>query len=693
MQRIRSLLLILIPWYALADEGMWTLDNFPAAAVEKKYGVSISERWLDRVRLATTRIEGGCSGSFVSPQGLVLTNHHCIRSCLTQLSSPQRDVSATGFMANERSEEVRCEAEQLSVLVEMQDITDEVARELTGKDETEANEARKQVLTRLEQACEDSAGGALSCESVSLYNGGQYFLYKYHRYKDVRLVFAPESAVAAFGGDPDNFNFPRYCFDMALLRVYENGVAASTPNYLHWRATGPDRGEAVFISGHPGATERLLTVAELRMLRDVFLPEWLLRYAELRGRLIQHSKTGSEASRIVQAPLLSIENAIKVRRNELSALLNDELFARKQAEEAKLKAAVAADPDAARAYGSAWDDVQRAQDVFRLFRDEYLFIEQGAAFNSTLFDYARALVRVAEERGKPNEMRLREYRETALPRLRQQLLAAQPIYPELEKLRLSFSLDKMRERLGPDHAFVKKVLGKESPDALAETLISNSELADPHVREALWEGGALAIAASGDPLIGLALRVDGDARAWRKRYEDEVESPTKAASEKIARARFRITGTSDYPDATFTLRITYGSVKGWLEKGEEIFPFTVIQGAFERATGEDPFRLPQSWIDAKPRMAMDTRFNFVADTDITGGNSGSPMVDADANLVGLAFDGNIHSIAGAYWFNPADNRTVAVHPAVMLEALTRVYAADHIVEELVGHSREAQAAR
>ena len=685
MKRTLWLLLTVVPFMdAVADEGMWTLDNFPTAEVKSRYGVKVSNAWLDRVRLATVRLETGCTGSFVSPNGLVLTNHHCVRRCITQLSSAERDISAEGFLAKSKEEEERCQASQISVLVDTEEITDQVSRALEGKSGADANEARKQTLTRLEKACEDASNGALSCESVSLYNGGQHFLYKYQRYNDVRLVFAPETGIAAFGGDPDNFNFPRTCLDMSLLRVYENDGPAKTPNYLRWRAEGPDEGEPVFISGHPGTTERLLTVAELKTLRDITLPGWLLRYAELRGRLIQFAKTGDEPYRITQAPLLSLENGIKVRRNELKALLNDDLFALKEMQEAELRKAVAQNAAMLAEYGTAWDDIEQAQKVYRTFRDHYLFIEQSAAFNSTHLGYARALVRAATERAKPNEKRLREFTESALPQVEQRLLAARPVYPDLEVVRLSFSLDKMRERLGPDDPFVKRVLGKESPDSLAKSLVEGSMLADPDLRKQLWEGGEKAIQESEDPMIRLALEIDETARAWRKRYEDDVESPMEAASEKIARARFAVQGTSNYPDATFTLRVTFGAVTSWIEKGEQVPPFTVVRRAFDRATGKDPFRLPESWLEARARLGMDTRFNFVANTDITGGNSGSPLIDEDANLVGLAFDGNIHSIAGSYWFNPDNNRTVAVHPSVMLEALEKVYGADRLIQELGG---------
>ena len=508
-----------------ADEGMWTLDNFSRDAVRQKYGVGVTETWLNQLRLATTRLEGGCTGSFASPDGLVLTNHHCVRRCVSQISSADNDVATNGFLATDRSQELRCEAQSLSVLSESVEITDLVAVATAGKTDQAAREAREQTFSRLETECEEDSDGRLVCEAVSLYRGGQCFLYKYKRYDDVRLVFVPESAIAAFGGNPDNFNFPRWCLDMAFLRAYENGEPARTPHYLGWRPEGAEAGEPVFVTGHPGSTDRLMTVAELKHTRDVELPHWLMRYGELRGRLIQFAKTGDEAHRITQTPLLSYENAIKVRRNHLKALLDDTLISRKQQQERALREAVAADAEMRQAYGSAWDDIAEALTRYQTLRDDHLFVEQQVGFNSSLFGYARTLVRAAAERQKPNEDRFREYRDTALPRVKQVILAARPIYPALEELTLSFSLDKLREFLGPDSRYVKDVLGSESPDALAAQLVSGSRLGDANVREALWEGGQQAIDASDDPMIELALQLEPDARSLRKRYEEEVEAP------------------------------------------------------------------------------------------------------------------------------------------------------------------------
>lgn len=675
-------ILLLLSSSSTADEGMWTFDNFPREAVRETYGVDVTETWLNQLRLATTRLEGGCTGSFASPDGLVLTNHHCVRRCVSQISTAENDVAANGFLARERGKEIRCEAQSLSVLSESVEITDLVTAATAGKTDQEAKDVRQQTLSRLEKECEEASDGRRACEAVALYRGGQYFLYQYKRYDDVRLVFVPESTIAAFGGDPDNFNFPRWCLDMAFLRAYENGKPAETPDYLRWRPEGAEADEPVFVTGHPGSTDRLMTVAELKYTRDVELPHWLMRYGELRGRLIQFAKTSDEAHRITQTPLLSYENAIKVRRNHLKALLDDTLIARKHTEERTLREAVAADAQMRQAYGSAWDEMAEALTHYQTFREDHLFVEQQVGFNSSLFGYARTLVRAAAERQKPNEDRFHEFRDTALPRMKQVILAARPIYPALEELTLSFSLDKLREFLGPDSRYVNEVLGSESPDALAAQLVSGSRLGDADVREALWEGGQQAIDVSDDLMIKLALRLEANARALRQRYEEEVEAPMELAAEQIAAARFAIQGTGRYPDATFTLRVTYGSVRGWVEQGAPVKPFTTMQRAFDRATGKEPFRIPDSWLEVQGQLDMDTRFNFVATTDITGGNSGSPLIDKDGNLVGLAFDGNIHSISGDYWFDEAKNRTVAVHPAVMLEALEVVYGADQLLSEL-----------
>jgi hypothetical protein len=671
---------------AFGDAGMWTFDNFPSEAVKHEYGVTIDKAWLARVRTATIRLSN-CTASFVSPDGLILTNHHCSAACLDEHSSAQSNLLRDGFLARTREQELKCGTQIADVLVDTENVTDKVNAALAGLDPKAANEARKKALTQLEQACEEHSRhaptGGLKCESVSLYEGGQYWLYKYHRYSDVRLVFAPETAIAAFGGDPDNFQFPRWCLDLSVLRAYgPDGKPAATPDFLTFKESGPNAGEPVFVSGHPGHTDRLLTVAQLLELRDVFLPRWLLRAAELRGRYIQFGKGSAEDNRIVEDPLNSLENAIKVRRGQLEALLDDRLMTAKRADEDALRAKVAADPKLAAATGDPWAEIATAERHARELDLPYTFLELGAGFNSHLFNYARALVRGAAERAKPNTKRLREYSDAALPRLEQRLLAPVPVYPALEKLTLSFSLERMREWLGPDAPVVRQLLSHDSPDTLAARLLDGSQLADPKVRKRLWDGGETAIAASTDPMIQLARSIDPQARAVRQRYEDEVEGPVDAGARRIAAARFAVFGTSEPPDATFTLRLSYGKVAGWKEDGHEVEPFTHLGRLFERATGEDPFRIPDSWLKVRGELDMQTPFNLSSTNDIIGGNSGSPMVDAAGKIVGLIFDGNIHSISGDYWYDAELNRSVAVDPAIIFEALRKVYKADELLREL-----------
>lgn len=670
---------------AVADEGMWTFDNPPREAIASKYGVTLDSAWLDRVQRATVRLESGCTGSFISADGLVLTNHHCAEECIAQNSTPENDLVGNGFYAGTREKELKCGEEAVSVLVGTENVTAKIAAATAGLSAEAAGEARRAELARLEQACEEaskkSKGGALKCERVSLYQGGQYWIYKYKRYEDVRLVFAPERDIAAFGGDPDNFQFPRWCLDMSVLRAYENGKPAKSPDRLRFDWDGANPGDAVFVSGHPGNTDRLLTVAQLETQRTTFMPFWLLRFSELRGRLLQYSKTGEEPRRTTENFLNLVENSIKVRRKQFDALLDPALLAAAADKEAALRKAVAADPALADT-APAWDDIAKAQVTWRDMLVPYTFIEGGAAFNSTLFSYARSIVRAAEERGKDNAARLPEFTEGRLPAVLQSLKAPSPIYPDFEIVRLSFALERMREWLGPDDPIVRQVFGRESPDTLAAKLVRESVLADPAARVALYEGGKAAVDASQDPMIRLAAAVDPAARALRKRYEEQVEGPEDRGQEAISKARFAVYGTSIYPDATFTLRLSYGAMTGWKEKGEDVRPWTELARAFERATGEPPFRIPPRWMAAKDALDMTTRANFTTNNDIVGGNSGSPMLGADGRIVGLAFDGNIHSISGSYWFDDRMNRSIGVHPAYIRTALEQVYGASALLAEI-----------
>jgi hypothetical protein len=665
---------------ALADEGMWTFDNVPKADIAKKYGTVITDAWLERVQRSVVRLESGCTGSFVSAEGLILTNHHCAAECLTDNSTAERDLLANGFVAGRREDEVRCQGEQVSVLTATENVTDRIRRAVAQATGEAAITARNQALTNLESECETAskkAASPLACEAVTLYQGGQYWLYKYKRFEDIRLVFAPEDAIAAFGGDPDNFQFPRWCLDMSLLRAYENGKPAATSTHLRIEWAGAADHQPVFVAGHPGTTERLLTVAQLKTQRDVVLPFWLLRYSELRGRLVQYSKTSAEAQRTAKDYLDSIENSHKVRRVQLSSLLDDRLMDRRIADERKLRASVPAKMPAA----AGWDEIARAEQRYRDILIPYTWLEGGAGFNSELFGFARLLVRAADERAKPNATRLREYTEASIPRLRAQLEAKTPVYPELEQVRLSFSLERMREYLGPDHPVVKAFLGADSPDDRARKLVTGSTLADPQVRIRLFDNG-LDVKSSIDPMLVLARSVDAESRRLRTIYENEVDAPERRAQQAIADARFKVYGTRVYPDATFTLRLTYGAVEGWSEGGTPVRPFTRLDRLYERATGASPFALPKRWLDAKRSLDLNARANFVATTDIIGGNSGSPMVNAAGNIVGLVFDGNIHSISGSYWFDAQKNRTVAVHPQYIRTALERVYQLQALSKEL-----------
>ena len=675
----------LASYTAAAEEGMWTFDNPPTAAVQQKYGVALDSAWLNHVRESTVRLETGCTGSFVSGDGLILTNHHCAVDCVAENSKEGSDLVASGFLASTREKELRCSEDAVSVLVGSEDVTAKVAAAVAGVAPDKLVEARRAALTKLEQACEEASkkakSGPLKCERLTLYQGGQYWLYKYRRYEDVRLVFVPEYDLAQFGGDPDNFQFPRWCLDMSLLRAYENGKPAKTPTHLRFDWDGAQPGDAVFISGHPGNTDRLLTVAQLELQRDSFLPFWLLRYSELRGRLIQYSKTGDEPRRTAEAFLQQIENAIKVRRKQLDALLDPALIENAAAKEKALREAVEADPALAPARG-AWTDIEKAQDTWRNILVPHSFLEGAAAFNGNLFGYARTLVRAAAERAKPNESRLPEFTEARLGAVVQGLKATTPIYPDFEILRLSFGLERMREWLGPDDPVVRQVFGKDSPDSLATRLVRQSKLADPGTRMAMYEGGQAAIDASQDPLIKLAVAVDPASRALRKQFEEEVEGPSQRAEEEIAKARFAKYGTSVYPDATFTLRLSTGAMKGWVEKGREVRPWTELSRLYERATGEPPFRISPRWLAAKDKLDPSTRVNFTTDNDIVGGNSGSPMLNAKGEIVGLAFDGNIHSISGSYWFDDRLNRSVGVHPAYIRTALEKVYDGKSLLEEI-----------
>jgi hypothetical protein len=665
---------------AHAAEGMWTLDNLPLSALQSQYQFMPDKAWIDKVMHASVRLAQGCSGSFVSPTGLVLTNHHCAERCIEGLSSKKHDYLAEGFIARMREKELRCPELELNQLQTITDVTDTIKAATQGKTAAEFRPALNAATAKLTADCVGSSRDTVRCDVVELYHGGRYHLYQYHRYQDVRLVWAPELAAAFFGGDPDNFNFPRYAIDASILRAYENGQPVASRDYFAIKPAGAAAGELTFTLGHPGATQRDLTVAELEAVRDLRLPRALFLVSELRGMLEQYRQSGAAAQRASYGDFFSVENSFKLYRGQHSALLTPALLEQQRQREQQVQQYVANHPALA-ATASAWSDIERAEQVQRIINTRYYFLETARGFQSKFFTMARTLVRGAAERAKPDTDRLSEFNEADMPATEQTLFSSAPIYPEYEKLKLTWSLTKLREWLGADDPLVRKVLGKDSPAQLAARVVNHSKLADVKARRALWDNPT-SITTSSDPAIQLALLVDEDARAIRKRYENEVESVKQRAGQAIAEARFAMTGTGAYPDATFTLRLSFGEVRGWQQGESVIPPFTNFAGAFQRHTGADPFALPASWLAAQNKINASTPMNFVTTNDIIGGNSGSPVINRNAELVGLIFDGNLPSLGGSFGYDESVNRAVAVHAGAIIEVLRNIYGAGSLAQEL-----------
>jgi len=664
-----------------ADEGMWTFDNFPLQAVNGQFGLVLDQAWLDHVRLGAVRLTSGCSASLVSSEGLVLTNHHCVIECVQNFSGPGQNLVQTGFYTARREDERACPGMAAEILIAISDVTNRIANATTNAGDAYV-ERRDGAIASIEQECQGTADDR-RCEVVSLYQGGQYKLYDYKRYNDVRLVFAPEFDAAFFGGDPDNFNFPRYAFDAAFLRLYVNNQPVATPGHLRWRNAPLVAGEPVFVAGNPGSTSRLYTTAQMAFLRDHFLPWRLQTLAELRGHLLHYSSLGAEQARIAGDLLFGVENTFKATNGERLALVDPNVFEKQARAQDALQQRVQESADLSAAVGTAWDEIAQAEADYRSFYLPLQYLETRAGGGSQLLGYARTLVRSAEERSKPGTVRLPEYADARLPGLEQQLFADVPIEAELETLVLGFWLNKAREYLGADDPRTQLLLGGENAAVLAQRLVAGSKLADREERRRLYEGGSAAIEASDDPLIQYFRRFDAEARSLRKRYEEAVEGPITLAQERIANARFAILGDTVYPDATFTLRLTYGTVTGWTEpSGREVSPFTQVSGLFARATGAPPYALAPKWEGAADRLDPDTIYNVTANTDIIGGNSGSPLLDREGQVVGAVFDGNIHSLGGDYVFDAMLNRTIAVAATAIQEGLARVYDMQHIVDEL-----------
>jgi hypothetical protein len=667
---------------AFADEGMWTFDNFPAAKVKAAYGVDITPAWLDRVRNSAVRLSSGCSASVVTASGIVLTNNHCVADCAQALSSPAKDYFNDGWQVAGQAGEKTCPGMQAEILTSITDVTAKVVAAGQGLAGGALVKARTAVTSTLEKdACGDDE--RFRCQTVDLYHGGQYKLYKYRKYSDVRLVFSPGVPAAFFGGDPDNFNFPRYDLDCAFVRLYENGKPVSTPDHLTWDASAPKAGEPVFVAGNPGGTDRQLTVSQLDTQRILALPVTVAQLSELRGRLLRFGEESPERKRTAGDLLFGLENSYKVYWGRLSALDDAAFMAAKHRDEADLKArAQAASGKLGPDFGDPWADMDKAQAALQALYLPYRAIERGP-IGSDLFDDAKILVRAAQERAKPSPERLPGYADSQLPLLEKQLLDPRPVYPDLEQLALEFWLGKTREYLTADDPGTKLLLGRDSPEGLSARLAA-SKLGDPAVRKALWDGGLKAVLASDDPLIQYVLKIDPEARRLRAAYDEQVTGPVTAAAAKIAKARFAAYGDSLYPDATFTLRLSYGQIAGWTYRGTTVTPFTTFAGLYERATGQDPFKLDARWVAAKDALNPATVFDISTTNDIIGGNSGSPLIDAKGDVIGAVFDGNIHSLGGDYGYDGTINRSVAVSTAAITEALIKVYGAGALAAELTG---------
>ncbi len=664
------------------DEGMWTFDNPPLKLLKDKYGFEPTQEWLDHVRLSSVRFNDGGSGSFVSAEGLTLTNHHVARGQLQKMSTAEKDYVKDGFYAKTQVEEIKCPDLELNVLESMDNVTDRIMKVVNkAKTDKEALELRNAESAKIEKESLEKTG--LRSDIVTLYNGGEYWIYRYKKYTDVRLVFAPEAGIAFYGGDPDNFTYPRYDLDMAIFRVYENDKPVHPKNFLQWSDNGADDGELVFVSGNPGSTERLSTMAQLEYMRDHQYPLILKSLKRRINTLKDYSKRGKEETRQAASLIFGMENSLKANQGEYQGLQDKNIFEKKQKEENEFRKLVAGNPDWQKEYGSAWDAIADAKkkqaDLFKQM------VFRGLR-GSRMAQLALILVQYVAEVKKPDGERLEGFHDAQLESFKFNLFSPAPVYPQLEEYRMTDGLKETIEELGTEDIFVKTILNGKTPEEVAKELFSGTKMADPEFRKKLVDGGEEAIQESTDPMIAAARKVDPINREMRKKMEDEVQSVESSAGEKIGKARFAAYGKSTYPDANFTLRLTYGTVKGYPMNGTIAPPKTTFYGLYDRYYSfnkQEPFDLPQRYIDRKDKLDLTTPLNFVSSLDVVGGNSGSPIINKRGELVGLVFDGNIESLVGTYVYDEEKNRTVGVHSSAMIEAMQKLYDAIDLVSELM----------
>jgi hypothetical protein len=671
--------------FVAADEGMWLLNEPPGQLLKDKHQFELTADWLKRVQRAAVRFNNGGSGGFVSPDGLIVTNHHIGADSLQKLSPKDRDYYRDGFYARNHGDELKCPDLELNVLQSIEDVTERVQQAVKSEMKpAEAFSARRAVMAAIEKESLEKTG--LRSDVVTIYQGGAYHLYRYKKYTDVRLVMAPEHGIAFFGGDTDNFEYPRFNLDICFFRAYENGKPTKAEHYFPWSPTGPKEGDLVFVAGNPGTTNRLETVEQLQSRRDRVLPTSLARFRALEAALLQFSERGPDEARMAANDLHRVANARKAYAGQYQGLLDPAILKRKRSEQDELLASPRIHDQLAevsRAVRQIADAEQKATEYW----EQYLLVERGDGFSSELFHLARQLLRLAHELPKPNAQRLREYRDSNLESLRFQLFSPAPIHPELERLKLTTALTLLAERLGGEHPLVERVFAGKGPADRAAELINGCRLIDPAERKRLADGGLKAVTASTDPLIQLVRLIDPDARKLRKRYEDEVEEVERQAYARIAEARFKAFGRTVAPDATFTLRLAFGVVKGYGVDGQPLSYCTTFGGAFERADKQGqrpPFVLPKRWLDGKGKLDLQTPFNFVSTADTIGGNSGSPVLNRAGELVGINFDRNRHGLVRNFVYTEVQARHIAVHSRGVLEALRKLYDCEPLLKELVG---------